>query len=219
MVRGTGRMRTDILDYHQFYRSPLGGVVRDFISARLADAWGDGSQMAIAGFGYANPYLEGLTGATRRLALSPGAQGVIRWPGRGANCASLVGETAWPLPDASLDRLLIVHGLEDSPDPHRLVREAWRVLADDGRMIIIASHRRGLWSMIETTPFAAGRPYLKRQLNALIEGAMFRATQWNSALFFPPSKGRLLLRAARPWERAGRRVWPGPWAVSLWSRR
>lgn len=202
-------MRTDILDYHQFYRSPLGGVVRDFITARLVDAWGDGNQMAIAGFGYANPYLEAMSGASRCLALSPGAQGVIRWPGRGANSASLVGETAWPLPDACLDRLLIVHGLEDSPDPHRLIREAWRVLADDGRMIIIASHRRGLWSMIETTPFAAGRPYLKRQLNALIEGAMFRATQWNSALFFPPSKGRMLLRAARPWERAGRRVWPG----------
>lgn len=201
-------MRTDILEYHQFYRSPLGAMVRDFISARLADAWGDGAQMAIAGFGYANPYLEAFTGAARRLAFSPGAQGVIRWPGRGSNLASLVGETKWPLPDACLDRVLIIHGLEESPDPHRLMREAWRVLADDGRMIIIAAHRRGLWSMIDSTPFAAGRPYLKRQLNGLLEGAMFRAVQWNSALYFPPFSGKVLLRAARAWERAGGRVWP-----------
>ncbi|MHA7872641.1 MAG: class I SAM-dependent methyltransferase [Hyphococcus sp.] len=202
-------MRTDILDVHQFYRSPMGDLVRGFIASRLIDAWGDARHMTMAGFGYANPYLEDFPEARARLAFSPGAQGVFRWPAENGNAAGLVAETAWPLPDACLDRLLIVHGLEESPDPHRLMREAWRVLTDDGRMIIVASHRRGLWSMIDSTPFAAGRPYLKRQLSALLEGAMFRATQWSSALYFPPLGGRLLLRAARTWERAGARAWPG----------
>lgn len=207
-------MRTDILDFHDFYRSHLGGVARGFISARLTQAWGDGSDLAIAGFGYANPYLELFAGAQRRLAFSPSAQGVIRWPARERNSvslnnASLVGEVSWPLPDACLDRLLIMHGLEESPDPQRLMREAWRVLVDDGRMIIVVAHRRGLWSMVDATPFGAGRPYLKRQLNGLIESALFRATKWSSALYFPPVNTKLLLRAARAWERAGARVWPG----------
>lgn len=202
-------MRTDILDFHEFYRSPLGAATREFVGARLAEAWGDGKDLAIAGFGFANPYLTQFEAARRRLALAPGGQGVIRWPAGGRNAASLVGEHAWPLPDAALDRVLIVHGLEEAPDPQRLMREAWRVLADDGRVVIVASHRRGLWSMIETTPFAAGRPYLKRQLNSLLEGAMFRATAWSAALYFPPFRSRLLLRAARTWERAGARVWPG----------
>ncbi len=201
-------MRTDILDFHEFYRAPLGEAARGFIAGRLIDAWGDGANMSMAGFGYANPYLELFSGARRRIALSPGAQGVIRWPAA-KNCASLVSESAWPLPDACLDRVLVVHGLEETPDPQRLMREIWRVLADDGRIIIIASHRRGLWSMIDTTPFAAGRPYLKRQLNALLEGSMFRAVAWSSALFFPPLRARFLLRAANAWERAGSRVWPG----------
>ena len=208
-------MRTDILEFHDFYRTALGEATRGFISDRLRDAWDDGSGLALAGFGYANPYLEIFGGATRRLALSPGAQGVIRWPPDGENCASLVGECAWPLPDACLDRLLIVHGLEESPDPQRLMREAWRVLADDGRLIVIVSHRRGLWSMIDTTPFAAGRPYLKGQLDALLTGAMFRAVRWSAALYFPPLRTRFLLRAARAWERAGARVWPGLSGVLL----
>jgi len=208
-------MRTDILDFHEFYRTALGAATQDFISTRLTEAWGDGAGLAIAGFGYANPYLELFPAAERRLILSPGAQGVIRWPANGRNSASLVGEYHWPLPDASLDRVLIVHGLEEAPDAKRLMREVWRVLADDGRVIIIASHRRGLWSMIETTPFAAGRPYLKGQLKALLADAVFRPAYWSAALYFPPLRARLLLRAARAWERAGSRVWPGLSGVLL----
>jgi SAM-dependent methyltransferase len=147
--------------------------------------------------------------AERTLALAPDAQGVIHWPQGAKNLAGLVEENRWPLPDASIDRLLIVHGLEEASDPRRLMREAWRVLAPDGRMIIVAAHRRGLWSVIDTTPFAAGRPYLRRQLNELLQSAMFRALNWQGALYFPPFGARFLLRASSAWERAGAKVWPG----------
>ncbi len=202
-------MRTDILDYFEFYASRLGATAREAISARLTEIWGDGAGLSICGFGYANPYLELFTGAEKRISLAPGGQGVIRWPQGGANAACLAGEQEWPLPDASLDRLLIVHGLEEAPAPHRMMREVWRVLKDDGRVIIVVAHRRGLWSVIDTTPFAAGRPYLKRRLEGLLQEAMFRPSKWDTALFFPPLRSRLLLRAARAWERAGARVWPG----------
>lgn len=202
-------MRTDILDFYNFYASPLGGAAREAIAARLREAWGDGAGLAICGFGYANPYLELFTGAASRFTLAPAGQGVICWPREGANAACLAGEQEWPLPDASLDRLLIVHGLEEAPAPHRLMREAWRVLKDDGRVIIVVAHRRGLWSVIDTTPFAAGRPYLKGRLESLLRDAMFEPTRWDTALFFPPLRSKLLLRAARTWERAGARVWPG----------
>lgn len=202
-------MRTDILDFHDFYQAPLGRMAHEFISSRLTELWGDGAGLSIAGFGYANPYLKLFTNAHARFALAPGGQGVIRWPREGANAASLVGEHEWPLPDACLDRVLIIHGLEEAPQPQRLMREVWRVLKDDGRVIIVVSHRRGLWSVIDTTPFAAGRPYLKRRLEGLLRDAVFRPTVWNSALFFPPLRSGVLLRAARAWERAGSRLWPG----------
>lgn len=202
-------MRTDILDFHEFYRAPLGRAARGFIASRLAEIWGDGADLTIAGFGYANPYLELFAAARARFALAPGMQGVIRWPQGGPNAACLVGEHDWPVPDASLDRVLIMHGLEEAPQPQRLMREVWRVLKDDGRVIIVVSHRRGLWSMIDTTPFAAGRPYLKRRLEGLLRDALFRPRFWDSALFFPPFRSTLLLKAARAWERAGARLWPG----------
>ncbi len=204
-------MRTDILDYYDFYRSALGEAAAAFIGERLTEAWGDCKGCRIGGFGFANPYLSLFPEAERRLALAPGAQGVIRWPASGPNAAALVGERSWPLPDASLDRLLVIHGLEESPDPRRLMREAWRVLTDDGRLIVVVPHRRGLWSIIESTPFAAGRPYLKGQLFRLLRDAMFGVDSghFNAGLYFPPINRAIVLRSARAWERAGARVWPG----------
>jgi SAM-dependent methyltransferase len=202
-------MRKDVLDIHEFYERPLGKAARGFIAANLAVAWGDAARLRIAGFGYALPYLGSFDGAERMLALAPDAQGVIHWPPGAKNLAGLVEENRWPLPDSSIDRLLIIHGLEEASDPRRLMREAWRVLAPEGRIIIVVAHRRGLWSAIDTTPFAAGRPYLKRQLNELLQNAMFRALNWQGALYFPPFGARFLLRAASAWERAGAKVWPG----------
>ena len=202
-------MRTDILDLHDFYQSPLGVAARGFVAGRIEEAWRDHARLRIAGFGHAEPYLGLFSAAERTIAIAPGAQGVIHWPTGAQNAATLAGEHEWPLPDASIDRLLVVHGLEESDDPKRLMREIWRVLTSDGRVIFVVAHRRGLWSMIDTTPFAHGRPYLKGQLERLLQRSMFRPTAWSGALYFPPAGARFLLRAANAWERAGGRLWSG----------
>ena len=208
-------MRTDILDLHRFYATPLGRKAAAFIGARLTEVWGDGRGMRIGGFGFAGPFLDVFNGAERRLNFAPAAQGVSRWPSASANCAALVADNHWPLPDAALDRILIVHGLEETKDPHRLMREVWRVLAPDGRLIVVSAHRRGLWSALDMSPFAAGRPYSRRQLIGLLENATFSLMRSSGALYFPPLNSSILLRAARSWERAGARAWPGLSGVLL----
>ncbi len=202
-------MRTDILDLHDFYESPLGQIARDFIASRIEEAWRDHARLRIGGFGHAEPFLTLFTGAERTIAIAPAGQGVIHWPSGAKNAAALAGEHQWPLPDASIDRMLVVHGLEESEDPKRLMREIWRVMTSDGRVILVVAHRRGLWSVVDTTPFAAGRPYLKRQLERLLQQSMLRPLAWSGALYFPPLGARFLLRAARAWERAGSQMWSG----------
>ncbi|HXI86040.1 MAG TPA: methyltransferase domain-containing protein, partial [Parvularculaceae bacterium] len=189
-------MRKDVLELLAFYETGLGEAARGFIAARIADAWEGAKGLRVTGFGYAAPYLAPFNEAERVLALAPDAQGVAAWPQRERNRAALVDEGRWPLPDASIDRLLIIHGLEESGDPRRLMREAWRVLAGDGRLIVVVAHRRGLWSIIDTTPFAAGRPYLKGQLLSLLSASMFKPQYSTGALFFPPFNRRFLLRGA-----------------------
>ncbi|MEM9705913.1 MAG: methyltransferase domain-containing protein [Pseudomonadota bacterium] len=201
-------MRTDVLDFHEFYRTPLGRRAADFVCARLQEAWGDARGMRVAGFGYANPFLNGFSAAERVLDFAPASQGVARWPAKGANAACLIQGAYWPLPDASIDRLLIVHGLEEARDPRRLMREVWRVLAPEGRVIAVVANRVGAWSTFSGTPYAAGRPYSRGQLTSLLTQSSFSVSGWSGALYFPPVNSSVLLRAAPSWERAGARVWP-----------
>lgn len=202
-------MRTDILDLHGFYKTPLGRKARGFVAARLAEAWRDHARCRILGYGYTEPYLPLFPDAERRLAFAPAAQGALPWPVREKNAVALIADYHWPLADASVDRILMVHGLEETGDPTRLLREAWRVLAPDGRLIVVTPHRRGLWSSVDTTPFAHGRPFLRRQLERLLGDTLFCAEAWAGALHFPPLEARFLLRAADAWERAGARLTPG----------
>ena len=115
-------MRTDILDLHGFYSSPLGAISRDLIAARLRERLSIVGKERIAGFGHTEPYLADIQDAERVIALDPGGQGVIHWPQGKRNAATLVENTRWPLPDASIDCLLVIHGLEESGDPRRLMR-------------------------------------------------------------------------------------------------
>ena len=85
----------------------------------------------------------------------------------------------------------------------------WRVLAPEGRVLMIVPNRRGVWARLDTTPFGHGRPYSRAQLEALLHDAMFEPLDWGVALFVPPFGRRFLLRSATAWERIGARLTPG----------
>ena len=193
-------MRTAVSDMASFYDGQLGALAAGAIRDKLGEAWGRAQGLRVAGFGYTAPYLPVFAGAERMVALMPEGVGVTRDEGVPT---ALVADHLWPLPNASVDRLLVVHGLEEVAGPRRVLREAWRVLADDGLMIVVCANRRGLWALAERTPFGAGRPYSRTQLDKLLQGGMFQPTAYASALHFPPIGHDALLRIARAWERLG----------------
>jgi SAM-dependent methyltransferase len=114
-----------------------------------------------------------------------------------------------PLADASIDRLLGVHCLEVSERTEALLREMWRVLTPEGRLLLIVPNRRGIWARLDSTPFGHGRPYSRGQLERLLADALFTPLEWTSALFMPPLDRQWLVRWATGFERIGARLWPG----------
>jgi SAM-dependent methyltransferase len=197
-------MTMDVIDLRNFYSQRLGIVARRLINRGLRARWPDATGLRIVGIGYPTPYL-GLfrEDAERCIAFMPAAQGVMKWPSERPTLAALVDEFELPLPDSSVDRILLVHALEMSDDPAELLREMWRVLTPSGRMIIVLPNRRGPWARADTTPFGYGRPYSRPQVTQLLRETWFTPSAWSEALHMPPISYGWFMRSAIAWERFG----------------
>ncbi len=202
-------MHLDAIDLKAFYASPLGQVARRLLGARLKSRLGNLKNARIFGLGFATPYLGAIRSEADVLgALMPAEQGVIQWPEGNANETVLVEEAELPLRDDSADCILLVHMLEWSENARELLRELWRVLAPNGRLLIVVPNRRGLWAQLDTTPFGHGQPYSRSQLAKLLKEAMFSPEDWQYALYMPPFGWRVLLRWPVLFERLGLVLWP-----------
>ncbi len=203
-------LHPDVVDLRAFYDTQMGHVVRRVIRRRLRGLWPDATGQRVLGIGYPIPYLRPFLGeAERVVAMMPAHQGVVHWPQDGSNLVALTDDDELPLPDGSFDRIVLVHGLETSEHVRHLLGEVWRVMAANGRLLVITPNRRGVWARFERTPFGHGHPYSQPQLNRLLKEQHFSPTVATGSLFFPPTRWRHLVRAPGAWERIGARLWPG----------
>src|SRR4030095_7734587 len=182
-------MQLDAIDLKDFYACPLGVVVRRLLGARVRSRWADVKGLSVFGVGFGTPYLAAYRGEDQSLT-------------------ALVKETELPLDDESADRLLLIHMLEWSEKSRELLRELWRVLKPNGRLLMIVPNRRGLWARVDTTPFGYGSPFSRTQLNKLLKESFFSPEDWDYALYMPPFNWRILLRWPVFWARLGLVLWP-----------
>jgi SAM-dependent methyltransferase len=208
-------MEHDSAALSQFYLSPLGQVARRLILRRLRQFWPDLHGLRVLGYGFAPPFLRGFLGeAERVIALIPEQLGAAAWPTPSV-LSTLADETALPFPDALFDRVLVVHGLESADSLRPLMRQLWRVLAPGGKLLLVVPNRTSLWSQVERSPFAHGRPFTRGQLESLLRDTMFAAERWDAALLLPPLRSRRLIGSGASWESVGRKLWPALAGVHL----
>jgi SAM-dependent methyltransferase len=208
-------MLLDARQLADFYETPLGQVARRIIARRLRLLWPSLKGQRLLGYGFAVPYLRPFLGEAEHVAaVMPAQQGVVAWPS-GKCLTALAEEDALPFADALFDRILVVHGLESADAARPLMRQLWRVLAPEGRLIVVAPNRASIWAQVERSPFALGRPFHRGELERLLRGALFEPLRWDRALYVPPLNGRRLARTGAGWERIGRKLWPGIAGVHL----
>ena len=201
-------MQPDARSLAEFYEAPIGQIARRTILRRIKLLWPEAKGLRVLGYGFAAPYMRPwLAEAERVIAAMPAQQGVIAWPGS-RNLSVLSDSDALPFPDAFFDRILIVHGLEGVDAVRPLMRQLWRVLAPEGRLLLAAPNRASLWAQVEYSPFAHGRPFHRAELAELLRQALFEPQHWDRALYIPPLKSRRFVGTGSTWERLGRRFWP-----------
>ena len=209
-------MAADVHAAADFYATARGAVTARLLRERLTLLWPNLAGQSLLGLGYGTPYLRLWREQARCcIAVTPAQIGVARWPAGAPNLTCTAEEDALPFPDLTFDRILLVHGLEAADNARRMLREVWRVMKDDGRLLIVVPNRSGLWAYLEATPFGHGQPYSSGQLGRLLAASLFRVEQRDAALYLPPSTWRLVLRSGPLLDRTGRRLLPALAGVTI----
>ncbi len=201
--------RMDVVDLREFYEKPLGRMAARSLFHDLSFLMAPRPGQVVMGLGYALPYLDGIASDNvTRLAFMLARQGVIHWPAETDSATALVDEDQLPLLESTIDLALVVHGLELSDLPQEMLNEVWRVMAPQGRLLLVVPNRRGLWAASEATPFGHGQPFSRGQIEALLKEAKFSPLRWQGGLYLPPFAGKSLLSAARAFDIVGKRALP-----------
>jgi SAM-dependent methyltransferase len=199
----------DVVDLREFYASRFGISTRQLIAQILLPKMQVAAGATVLGLGFATPYLGGgIEGARATLAFMPARQGVLQWPPEAPVGSALVDEFDLPLLESVADLALVVHGLELTDSPAEMLDELWRVLAPQGRLLLVVPNRRGMWARFDSTPFGYGQPFSRPQLASLLKEARFSIMSWSQALFMPPIDRRPFLSSAGALERFGKWLMP-----------
>lgn len=198
-------MQLYVRELAEFYDGHLGAVARRVLLRRFRQAWPNVEGLRIMGYGYAMPYLRPfLLEAERGVAAMPAHMGVTAWPA-GKCLTALIEEDALPFPDAFFDRILVVHGLEGAESLRPLLRQLWRVLAPEGRLLVAVPNRASLWAQVDWSPFAHGRPFSRRELETILRDVLFEPLTWDHVLHVPPITAKAFVGTGAGWERFGGR--------------
>ena len=196
-------MHLDVVDLRDFYASPVGQMVARHLSPVVKCACPQRRRHARARLRLSpRPTSARSTTAERVLAFMPAGQGVIDWPpgsGSAGSATALVEEDSLPLPDSSIDLVILVHALEMSDRPNALMAELRRVLTSGGRLIVVVPNRQGPWASTDLSPFGFGRPYSRGQLRQPLRRGRLRGGDVDDGA---PHGAGLLAAAARRGARA-----------------
>ena len=203
-------MRQNVINLEKFYATRLGLAARNMAMRRLETVWPDLSGKEVLAFGYGFPFVETYSSQCKRLILAmPGDQGAIAQKSQRCIISCLVEEDLLPFDDAQFAHIVVAHGLEESGMIEDLLSELWRITKPEGRVIIIAPNRAGLWARSDKSPFGSGRPFSRNQLKGLLRQVGYEPVFWSGALYAPPIKLFTTPTWLKIFERFGETVWPG----------
>lgn len=196
----------DVVALERFYQSDVGRVVEDIISDNIKALWPSIIAETLVGIGYAAPYVKPYVSETCRVfSLVPEKQGAIVSPALSSHRVAMFKNDKWPLCNSSVDRILMIHLFEHTENKNSLLREAWRVLKENGRLLVCVPNMRSLWAHLAQNPFRSGQSFTLNELSKILKDSLFLPLQIRTTLYTPPIHVGFLKRYYKFIEDAGQR--------------
>ena len=209
-------MRQSAATLEAFYASKLGQKAADRIGERLGDLWGPSAGQRVLGIGYTSPLLHQWQDTARTcIGVVPEEIGETRLMSDLGQSLCRSPEHRLPFAEGIFDKVLLLHALEEAESPRQLLREAWRVMAPEGRILVAVTNRRSLWSLNDGEPFGHGRAWTRRQMVNFLNDSLFQVTASTTAVHMPPVNWPIVTAAAKSWEQVGEFITPGLGGVVL----
>ncbi len=177
-------MSIDIIDLKEFYRSPLSIKVHGIAKKMLKRLRQFGVKNRTLFVGFGAPYADH---AQNEYLLMQAHIGVLAWPDSLNNRAILAYENEWAFADHIFDEIIIIHGLEYAQHANNILKECYRCLRPEGRLITIVPNRRGIWVRSDKTLFGYGQPYTLTQLSIALKKCEFIPVDVVRGLYAFPS--------------------------------
>jgi SAM-dependent methyltransferase len=179
-------MRPHAEDLQRYYASPVGQKVQARISKLLMPLVAQRTQDRVLGLGYCGPYLQSLHGKVGSMLLAhPALQGYAPWPEGKPNCVVQVDDKSLPFRDAMFDQVVAIHALEYAEPVRKTLREIWRVLSPQGRLLLVVPNRTSLMALLDNSPFGNGRPFSTAQLRQLLTDSLYTPLVQKECLALP----------------------------------
>lgn len=202
-------MTTPVSTLQQFYKTSLGEWVRVTLGKKIVALLSPRRQERILGVGYPIPYMPFLRSGLENVPVFMfRPENVQSWPSFTKNRVILGCEDAFPFADGQFDKVLVVHGIELSREPTKLLREIWRILKPEGELLLIAPSPYHPFMCPKENPWGQ-KGFSFAQLIDLLHKTFFVELEKHKALFFPLPQSSALLFCAPFWEKIGEMgLWP-----------
>ena len=118
-----------------------------------------------------------------------------------------------PFKSDSVDVMLLQHVVEFSRQPHQLLREADRVLNEDGTLVVLCFNPFSVWglrrlfSWQDSLPWR-GQFFSRQRLKDWLSLLDFDVVEARSIIYCPPWQNERWIKRGGFLERWGRRLWP-----------
>jgi SAM-dependent methyltransferase len=117
-----------------------------------------------------------------------------------------------PIASDSVDLVVLMHHLSNTSEPHAILREAFRILIPEGKLVIIDFNPKSLWglrhffqSWLEHVPFK-GHFYTARRIDDWMRLLVFDQNRLYRVGYLPPIQKPSLIRHLS-WLEKGMRNW------------
>lgn len=204
----------DMQSLQDWFETPLGRLLSDAERSALdrhLDRWTGMGLLQVGGFGKGQRVLRSNT--SRQWLVGDEGVGPV-------DC--LLRFEQLPFQTGCMDIVVLVHCLEFSDNPHRVLREAARVLAPEGHLLVLGFNPISWWGVAHMLPTLkrrgapwSGRYYSARRLRDWLLLLDLKVIGTEYFFFRPPLRRRRLQERLRSLERLGPQLVPWSGGVHL----